>query len=75
MDNTNENAKPSATQRDRILEHLLSGKPITPLEALELYGSLRLGARIADIRKQGYIIYREMYHDTKTGKRYARYYM
>lgn len=73
--NINDNAKSSATQKDKILEHLMSGKPITPLEALNLYGSLRLGARIADIRKEGYIVYREMVTDAKTGKRYAQYSM
>lgn len=73
--NINENRSSSMTQKDMILEHMMSGRPITPLEALNLYGSLRLGARIADIRKEGYIVYREMVTDTKTGKRYAQYYM
>lgn len=73
--NINENRKTSYSQKDKILEHMMSGKPITPLEALNLYGSLRLGARIADIRKEGYIVYMEMVKDTKTGKRYAQYSM
>jgi len=73
--NINENAKSSTTQKDKILQHLMSGKSITPLEALNLYGSLRLGARIADIRSEGYIVYMEMVKDTKTGKRYAQYSM
>lgn len=73
--NINENHKSSSSQKDMILEHLMSGRPLTPLEALNLYGSLRLGARIADIRKEGYIVYREMVTDSKTGKRYAQYSM
>lgn len=73
--NINDNVKASKSQKERILEHLLSGKSISPLEALNLFGSLRLGARIADIRKEGYIVYREMITDPKTGKRYAQYYM
>lgn len=73
--NINDNAKTSRSQKEKILEHLLSGKSISPLEALNLYGSLRLGARIADIRKEGYIVYREMVTDAKTGKRYAQYSM
>lgn len=73
--NINENRSSSMSQKDMILEHMMSGRPITPLEALNLYGSLRLGARIADIRKEGYIVYREMVTDSKTGKRYAQYYM
>lgn len=73
--NINDNVKASKSQKERILEHLLSGKSISPLEALNLYGSLRLGARIADIRSEGYIVYMEMVKDPKTGKRYAQYYM
>ena len=73
--NINENAKTSASQKEKILEHLMSGRPITPLEALNLYGSFRLGARIADIRADGYIVYMEMVKDSKTGKRYAQYSM
>jgi hypothetical protein len=42
------------TQTQQILEHLQLGKTITPIEALNLYGSFRLGARILEIRKQGY---------------------
>lgn len=73
--NINDNAKASKSQKERILEHLLSGKSISPLEALNLYGCLRLGARIADIKGEGYLIYKEMVKDPKTGKRYAQYYM
>lgn len=38
------------TQIAHILAHLKSGKTISPLEALELYGCFRLGARIWDLR-------------------------
>lgn len=34
-----------------------------------------LGARIADIKADGYIVYTEMVTDPATGKRYARYSM
>ena len=44
------------TQLNRILTHLLEHETITPLEALSEYGCYRLGARIADLRKQGYDI-------------------
>lgn len=73
--NINENAQASRSQKEMILGHMMSGRPITPLEALDLYGSLRLGARIADIRADGYIVYKEMVRDARTGKRYARYSM
>jgi hypothetical protein len=42
------------TQTQQILNHLQEGKSITPLEALQLYGCLRLGARIYNIKKLGY---------------------
>lgn len=41
------------SQNKRILEHLLSGKSITALEALNLYGCFRLSGRIYDLRKIG----------------------
>lgn len=75
MANINDNAKSCTSQKEKILEHLMSGRPITPMEALNLYGSFRLGARIADIRAEGYIVYMEMVKDSKTGKRYAQYSM
>jgi len=49
MANINENAGVAISQTSRILSHLLEGKSITALEALDLYGCLRLSARIKDI--------------------------
>lgn len=49
-----------ASQNDRIYDHLASGKSITPLEALRLYGCMRLGARIWDLRQQGFVIVSEL---------------
>lgn len=52
-------------QRERVLEHLKTYGSITPLEAQELYGIMRLGARIWDLRhKDGVRIRKE----TKTSK-------
>jgi hypothetical protein len=45
-----------ASQCAAILRHLKRNKRITPLEALALAGSLRLAARIYDLRKQGHKI-------------------
>ena len=44
------------TQRKAILAHLMSGRTITPLEALRHYGCFRLSAVIFDLRDAGYII-------------------
>ena len=43
-------------QTERILNHLKQGREITPLEALYNYGVFRLGARIWELREQGYQI-------------------
>ena len=74
MKNINENRVESKSQTDRILEYMLSGKSITPLEALNLFGCLRLGARIADIKARGYLVYSE-FVSTPTEKKVKRYYL
>lgn len=71
--NINDNSVQSGSQKDRILDYLMEGHSITALEALNLFGTLRLGARIADIRSEGYIVYTAMVKDERTGKRYAQY--
>ena len=50
--NNNDNQTVSASQTARILSHMLEGRPITAIDALELYGCFRLSARIKDIEKQ-----------------------
>ncbi len=72
--NINENAVASKSQTQKILEYLLEGNSITPLEALEKFKCLRLGARIADIKAKGYIIYSE-FVDTPTQKKVKRYHL
>nr|DAN97914.1 MAG TPA: helix-turn-helix domain protein [Caudoviricetes sp.] len=46
----------AVTQNEQVLKHLLTYEKITSLEAIELYGIMRLGARIYDLKKQGYPI-------------------
>jgi len=58
--------KGTQTQKEAILRHLQSGKTITPLEALNLYGCFRLGARIWELRDEGYRIRSE---NVKQGKK------
>ena len=41
------------SQREMIRQDLLAGKTITPMDALERYGSYRLAARIAELREEG----------------------
>ena len=41
------------SQRAKILDWMLDGNRITPLEALRRFGSMRLGARIHELRERG----------------------
>ena len=50
----------SKTQNETVLNWLKGKNSITPLEALEKWGVLRLGARIYDLRDQGHKIKSEM---------------
>ena len=60
------------TQAQAILEYLQRGWRLTPFGALELFGCLRLGARIHELRRAGYPIMKEM---AKGPKSYAVYYL
>ena len=44
------------SKKSKVLAHLVSGKHITPIQALELYGSFRLGAIIFELRADGHNI-------------------
>ena len=69
MDNTNPNKETSASQNARILEALKAGACITPIDALQRFGCLRLSARIADLREKGFRIVNVW--RTDNGKRFA----
>lgn len=74
MQNINENTKTSRSQTDLILEWMLAGHTITPLEALERFKCLRLGARIADIKARGYLVYSE-FVTTPSEKKVKQYHL
>lgn len=59
------------SQNEEILRHLQSGRSLSPLEALESYGSFRLGARVYDLKQRGHQI--ETVIVKKNGKRFATY--
>ncbi len=44
------------TQTEWVLEQMLAGRRLTPLQALRRRGIMRLGARIWDLRQLGYRI-------------------
>ena len=60
------------SQNKQIKAWLESGKSITPMDALNLFGSFRLGARIFDLKNDyGMNIKTEIVEEN--GKRYAKY--
>ena len=64
------------SDKARILKHLQENGSITPLEALEQYGCYRLGARVFDLRRDGYNIHTTIVEGTdRNGEptKYARY--
>ena len=65
------------TQNDKILNHLKEYGSITPRSAYDRYGIMRLGARIYDLRQEGFQIEKVM-ESTKNrfgeDVTYARYY-
>lgn len=73
-DNINPNEKSSESQAKRILAYMQEGHHITPIDALNLFGSFRLGARIADLRADGHDIKSEFVL-TPSGKRVKSYWI
>lgn len=62
------------SQKDDVLQLLLSqGQAgVTPLQAMREAGTMRLAARIAELRDEGYVITTYDF-TTPNGKRVARY--
>lgn len=62
------------SQNKQIKAYLESGRSITPLDALNLFDSFRLSARIFDLRNDyGMDIKSEIVESN--GKRYAKYWL
>ena len=55
----------------KLRKWIMSGKSITPLQALDKFGIFRLGARILELRREWHNIITEIIH--KNGKRFAKY--
>lgn len=70
--NTNDNPKSSATQCAQIRNWLLQGNKLTSLEALTMFGCLRLASRIHDLRERGLAIHTERI-TTPSGKYVTQY--
>ena len=65
--------KKTQSQCENILIHLQAGTSINPIQALNLYGCFRLGARIYDLKKAGFEIDSRLIHEN--GVKYAEYSM
>ena len=63
-----------STQKKQIRAHLLSGRHITQLEALDLYQCMRLSAIVFDLRREGLPIIMEKVK-VPSGKRVGDYYI
>ena len=50
--NVNENEQTSESQCKRIYAYMMDGHRITSLEALRLFGCMRLASRISDLRQK-----------------------
>lgn len=61
------------TQNERILDFMAVHGSITPKQAFKNIGSLRLSARIYELRSQGYEIISKYETDKKTKATYCRY--
>lgn len=51
--NINDNAQSAKTQCAMILEWMQKGNTITSLEALKMFGCMRLASRVCDLRDRG----------------------
>ena len=63
----------SDSQVALILDHLISGKEINPMEALEKYGCFRLGAVIYVLKDEGYKIHTRIHRYKKPSGRNGHY--
>ena len=67
----NEHSHPS--QEKLILDYLRQGFSLTPYGALKLFNCFRLGARVFNLKKQGYNISSVYVNDGD--KKYKRYFL
>ena len=74
--NDNQNLESSESQNKRIFAYLMEGHRITSLEALKLFGYMRLASRISDIRRDHPEVNIKVDRiETATKKKVAQYYI
>lgn len=62
------------SQEKMVLNYLLKGRKINALQALQLFGVMRLGAIIFILKKKGYAI-KDEWFTTRSGKTIKRYFL
>ena len=60
---------------EAIKKHLLSGKRLTSLDAVKLFGTIKLTTRISEMRRDGLKINDEWLVNKKTKSRYKSYWI
>lgn len=74
--NINDNLEQSESQNSRIFRYLMEGNRITSLEALKMFGCMRLASRISDLRRiHPEVVINVDKVDTPTQKKVAQYYI
>ena len=64
------------SQNKMILKYLQTHKRgLTPIDALQKFGCMRLGARISDLRGMGHNIRTDMEDNKNNRGRHARYFL
>lgn len=74
MENINPNEQTSNSQRAQIQKYMENGHRITQLEALNLFGCMRLATRVFEMRERGIDVRTDMI-TVPSGKRVAQYYI
>ena len=59
----------SVNQAAKLLNFLKSGQTITETQAVKMFGIKRVSARVAELRSEGYSVYRNVTKDGKTAYR------
>ena len=62
-------------KKEAIKNHLLSGKRLTSLDAVRLFGTIKLTTRISEMRRDGLKINDEWLVNNKTKTRYKVYFI
>jgi hypothetical protein len=63
------------TQQTQIIDYLKTGKTLSPLECLDMFGCMKLATRIGELKKQGFNIGSEWRQDFNTNKKWKEYYL